>query len=1175
MLNKLQVLSLSVLAAFAAQGAVIDIDGPPNIVLIFMDDLGYNDIGAFTCPDPPNQYPVSGPAPKPGGSDVDLPDPNEAYGLTPRIDSLAEGGMKMTQFYASSRCSSARASLMTGRYDARTGVNAVFYPNHSTGLSTTEVTIPELLRQSGYATAMIGKWHLGYNPNRHNPYQMMPVRHGFHEFLGYPHSNDMNSLNLIRNETIEEADFSSAAEQAQITWRYTEAALDFIQRASGADKPFYLYLAHTMTHRPTWPSDREYTNADGTIWPKFQGISGVSYYYDVVKEVDHSTGRILDKLEELGIDDNTLVIFTSDNGPWTRLSGVNLTSYAVGSAYPLRDGKGTTWEGGCRVPFVAQWPNAIPSGTESGEITGLVDLLPTFVKLAGGELPTDRTIDGIDLSGLWTGESGWSFSRSAYALFNNGAVSAVLKDDYKLRSGALYNLVNDIQETTDVSGSQAAVLADLEAESATIAASITAENNSLGSFTSYEVLLSANDLSVPEGGTATVEISLSADPGQTVVVMVTRFAGDTDLTVAAGETLTFTSSDWNSAQTVTLAAAQDPDEDHSGATFRVTTDDIEQVRKLFAFEADDEAAPDVLANLIWPKGDVMAVSNTTVKLVAEGSVLLGGTNNPAGTVMEWTKISGPGDVVFTDATTHETGVSFSSTGLYWIRFSADHPAAGSFGSADFKVQVGVEPEVTVETSYSYSPVLVYDASEDSDGDAVWENMLSPGNRDWALDSSIVRTPIDPAAQLSFIDAAYVFAGGSMPDGATSQHFDEYSTGDASFEFWFKPDSLPLASPQVLWESGGAIGAGFVIEGSTLRFGVDDSTGAVAEGTLAPSAAQDGFVHCIGVIDLANDEIRLYLDGVLVDTESIPGVSDWCGTSQTGLGTIAHSNGSETSNKTHLGGYELLTETYGRFAGQIAWVSFYDRVLTGAEVLSLTSGPAVTSTTNTVPTYVGNVAPLTSAGIDQTLPYPIGVQLDGAVQDDGQPGASMLTTFWHLISGAGSASFNDATELDTTVSCNLPGTYQLRLEAEDGEIKVYDDVELIVDALTYADWVSLEELPTGQDRVGDNPDGDRFNNYWEWVLGQDPEAFDPPILSGMVTAPGGTNFVNFTFTFEVPRNRVPSLGLETSENLGNWTVVSNLAPWIEVLDIDSARWTYELAVDAEELPTLFVRPVGAL
>ncbi len=1150
-------------------------DGPPNIILIFMDDLGYNDIGAFTYPDPPNQYPVSGPEPNPGGTDADIPAPNAAYGLTPRIDSLAESGLQMTQFYASLRCSPARASLLTGRYDTRAGVSTVFYPSYTTGMSTSEATMPELLRQEGYAAAMIGKWHLGYNPDQHNPYQMMPLRQGFHEFYGFPHSNDMNDLNLIRGETVEEADFDSAAEQAQITWRYTEAAIDFIQRASGEDKPFFLYLAHSMTHRPTWPSDQEYENADGSVWPKFQGTSGVSYYYDVVKEVDHSTGRILDKLEELGLTDNTVVIFTSDNGPWTRLSGMNLTSYSVGSAYPLRDGKATTWEGGCRVPFLVKWPGHIPAGSVSGEITGLVDLLPTFTALAGGGLPTDRTIDGIDLSGLWTEDAAWTNPRSAYALFGKtGSLEAVIKGDYKLRAGALYNLAVDIQEATNIADSASAVVAELEAEALAITNSISAEQNTLGSFTAYEVLLSTNDLSVTEGGSAAVGISLSADPGTNVAVTTAHFTGDTDLSVISGASLSFDSSNWSTEQTVTFAAAEDDDDEHSGATFWVTTDDIDAVRKLFVFEADDEAAPEIEASLVWPKGETMAVSNQTVKLAAEGSVLLDGTSNPAGTVMEWTKISGPGDVVFTAASTNETGVSFTSNGLYWIRFSAAHPSAGTFGTADFKVQVGVEPEVTVEVSYPYSPVLVYDASQDTDGDDDWENLLSPGLRDWSLDSDVTRTASDPAEQLAFIDAAYVFPGGSRPDGATSEDFDEYSAGDASFEFWFSPDSLPLSSPQVLWESGGDIGAAFVIEGSLLRFGVDgDNPGVAAEATLAPSAEQDGFVHCVGVIDMTGSEIRLYLDGALVDTESISGVSDWCGTSQSGLGTVTHSDGSETSMMSHLGANDLLTSTYGTFAGQIAWTAFYDQALADAAVLDLAAGSAASYTTNIVPTYTGNVGPVVSAGGDQSLPYTLGVELAGSAADDGLPGSSVLHASWKLVSGADSVSFADDSSPETSADFDEAGTYGLRLEADDGEIKVYDEVSITVDSLTYAEWAAAAGLAAGEDGAGDNPDGDAYNNFWEWVLGQDPEVFNESVPLGSVTS--GSNTVSFAFAFNVPRSRAPDLGLAVSEDLSEWSVVSNLVPQIEVLDADTSRWTYELEIDTADLPRLFAQPVGNL
>lgn len=367
----------------------------PNIVLIFMDDFGYNDIGANTHPAAPNQYPISGPTPVPlNANGGPIPDPNEAYGLTPRIDSLATDGMLLTQFYSSQACSPSRASLMTGRYDRRVSINKVFFNSSTDGLNTSEVTVPELLRCNGYRTAMIGKWHLGYNPGQHSPFQMMPTRQGFQQFYGFPHSNDINRHDLIEEETVLAVDFDSETQQAEITWRYTEKALEYLNDFASDSKPFFLYLAHTMTHQPCWPSDREFTNADGTTWPKFLGTSGVSNYYDVVKEVDHSVGRILDRLDTLGLADDTLVIFTSDNGPWLRLRDKTLADRSVGSAYPLRGNKAQTWEGGCRVPCVARWPGEIPAGTTSDETAGLIDLLPTFMAISGGDVPTDRTIDG-------------------------------------------------------------------------------------------------------------------------------------------------------------------------------------------------------------------------------------------------------------------------------------------------------------------------------------------------------------------------------------------------------------------------------------------------------------------------------------------------------------------------------------------------------------------------------------------------------------------------------------------------------------------------------------------------------------------------------------------------------------------------------------------------------------
>lgn len=873
----------------------------PNIIVIFMDDMGYNDVGALTYP-AANPYPGSGPVPNPGAgnTDPDIPAPNRARFLTPHLDSLAAEGLTMPQFYATPLCSLSRASLMTGRYCRRVSVNQVFFPDGSgvrvKGLNTTEVTLPELLRQEGYATGMVGKWHLGYVPTAHDPFQMMPTRHGFEEFFGHPHSNDMDSFDLIRNETVLEADFGAPTEQSQITWRSTEAALDFIERKSAGNRPFFLYFPQIMTHVQCWPSDREFTNADGTTWPKFMGTSGVSYYYDVVKEVDHSVGRILTKLAELGIEEKTLVVFTSDNGPWTNLANYNkgpgapnLTEYSVGSAYPLKDGKFATWEGGVRVPFLARWKGRIAPGTVLGDQVGaLTDFLPTFVRLAGGTLPTGRTIDGVDLGPVWKGEAP-SFSRTHAHFPGGGTLDAIVRDQWKLKGGKLYDVRDlDDQETTDHAASQPAIVANLQAEQTAILNSLAAETAPLGEFTPYEVELSGDSLTVNEGGTASFQARLSANPGGNVTVSTARFSGDAGLSVSAGGSLSFNSANWSAWQTVTLAAAQDADALAGGATFRVSVSGHAVVREVFAFEDDDEAADPVAVSRTWPKSAVAAIADTAVKLVAEVSASVGGTADPAGTSYVWHKVSGPGTVTFSAPAARETTVAFSHTGVYRLRLTADHPNAGGPGVDEFDVYVGVAaptsggPEATA--------TLAYDATADTNGNAVWENLASPGIRDWALTPGITRSVADPAPALSFIDAAWQFAGGVTGQGATSPDLDAYSTGDASIEIWFKPASLPVSSPQVLWETGGDIGASFTLDGGTLKFAVDDgaagaASGAVAVATLSPLPAQDGFVHAVGVIDLAGDKIRLHIDGALADTRGISTVADWCGASPSGLGKV--------------------------------------------------------------------------------------------------------------------------------------------------------------------------------------------------------------------------------------------------------------------------------------------------
>jgi len=337
---------------------------PPNVVIVFCDDLGYGDLGCFGHPTI----------------------------RTPNLDRMAREGQKWTNFYvAASVCTPSRSAVMTGRLPIRTGMcsdrRRVLFPDSAGGLQADELTIAEVLKGRGYATACVGKWHLGHL----KPY--LPTNHGFDSYFGIPYSNDMDrvanafkgregfwepkveywNVPLLRNEEVAER----PADQNTITKRYTEEAVRFIR--TNKDRPLFVYLAHSMPHVPL------FTSAD------FKGRSLRGLYGDVIEEIDWSVGRVLDTLRELDLDKNTLVAFTSDNGPWLIFNDHG------GSAGLLREGKGSTWEGGMREPTLFWWPGTIPAGVVP-DVGSTLDLLPTCAKLAGAELPADLTLDGVDIS---------------------------------------------------------------------------------------------------------------------------------------------------------------------------------------------------------------------------------------------------------------------------------------------------------------------------------------------------------------------------------------------------------------------------------------------------------------------------------------------------------------------------------------------------------------------------------------------------------------------------------------------------------------------------------------------------------------------------------------------------------------------------------------------------------
>lgn len=327
---------------------------PSNFVVIFADDLGYGDLGCF------------------GAEKI----------KTPRLDQMAAEGIRLTDFYSTSPvCTPSRAGLLTGRYPIRSGMNQVLFPQSLTGIDASEITIGEALQGLGYTTACIGKWHLGHLP------PFLPTRHGFDYFFGLPYSNDMYltkrgdpPLPLMRGEEIIE----QPPDQDLLTQRYTEEAVEFVRRSK--NRPFFLYVPHSMPHIPIHCSKA------------FEGKSESGKYGDVIEELDWSTGAILDEIKRQDLDELTLVIFTSDNGPWLAM-GPN-----GGSAGPLREGKGTTFEGGVRVPCIARWPGHIAPGRVTHAPAITLDFLPTFVRFAGGNPPLDRIIDGRDIGELLCAE---------------------------------------------------------------------------------------------------------------------------------------------------------------------------------------------------------------------------------------------------------------------------------------------------------------------------------------------------------------------------------------------------------------------------------------------------------------------------------------------------------------------------------------------------------------------------------------------------------------------------------------------------------------------------------------------------------------------------------------------------------------------------------------------------
>jgi len=423
---------------------------PPNIIIIFTDDQGYADLGCY------------------GAKGFE----------TPNIDKLASEGKKFTNFYVSEAvCSASRASLLTGCYAQRVNIRGALSAISFTGLHPDETTIANILKQKGYKTAIFGKWHLGHQP------EFLPLNFGFDEYVGLLYSNDMwpvdydgKSINdgykglyptlcLMKDSTCVK-EINNLKDQEDLTTLYTTKAVDFINR--NKDNPFFLYLPHSMVHVPLAVSE------------KYKGKSEQGLYGDAMMEIDWSVGEVMKALEENGIDDNTLIIYTSDNGPW-----LNFGNHG-GSAIPLREGKGTAWEGGVRVPCVMKWTDNIEPNSTSNEFITSLDILPTIASITNSSLP-EKKIDGIDMLHFITGEMQNS-PRNEFYYYYEGDLCAVRKENWKLvlphsyrsyegvdpgkdgwpgpyareKSGLeLYNLKDDVSEKNDIADQYPEIIEEL------------------------------------------------------------------------------------------------------------------------------------------------------------------------------------------------------------------------------------------------------------------------------------------------------------------------------------------------------------------------------------------------------------------------------------------------------------------------------------------------------------------------------------------------------------------------------------------------------------------------------------------------------------------------------------------------------------------------------------------
>ena len=539
----------------------------PNILFILVDDMAYNDIGCYAYPG--NLAPgKTAPTPFPEQSAFAAPNQavatiaGQTVSLTPNLDRLATQGVKFTDYHSpASVCSPSRLGLMTGRTPGRFGLGGIISENRGEGLPTREITIAEGLKGCGYATAAFGKWHLG-NGEQHDP-----THHGFDHY------------------------WPATGERATELERLTTQAISFI--AENRNGPFFAYFAPHQPHHPNVPhpdfvgsstkllGPRAYMKGDGTTHT--QTAAG-SDYHDVVHELDFRISQLLKKLDDLGLAENTIVIFTSDNGPWVgQKAAQNGKPGIIGTGYPYRGGKFEFWEGGTRVPALIRFPREIPAGVISAAPVSGLDWLPTLVLRGGGTAPPDRKLDGFDQWPFLTGQPGAKNPRSFIGHDRGKKNLAVSNGKFKQFDNRLVNLQTDFTEMADATSANPDVAAEMTRQLASANTSLAAELPGLEKGAKQEILLDVGRgryVEVPRGGAATFKVSLRVAPAGDLVVKLRPRSGPANLGVTPAA-LTFTKADWKAPQTVTLKSPGAPETAGNYATLEAVGPDALPIREVY------------------------------------------------------------------------------------------------------------------------------------------------------------------------------------------------------------------------------------------------------------------------------------------------------------------------------------------------------------------------------------------------------------------------------------------------------------------------------------------------------------------------------------------------------------------------------------------------------------------